>query len=222
VVGYLRDDLTPEQIEAERALHAPFAAAVRDLVDATVRTEVDAEEVRAVQAEVEALTARLRARQIEGAYGVRHSADGTSRPWGNAVVGLRNPIAPPLDVQRHPDATGEVWADFTLGAVYEGPSGLVHGGVTSLVLDQVLGESAGAAKRPGMTATLELTYRRPTPLGPLRAEAWVDRTDGFKTWCRGRLIGPEGTTVEAEGLFILPRWAREQQTPVGDSGQVSG
>ncbi len=46
--GYRTDDLTPEEVEAERALYGPFTEAVRDLVDAGIRTTVPAEEVRRV------------------------------------------------------------------------------------------------------------------------------------------------------------------------------
>jgi len=207
VAGYVRDDITPEELERQRAVYGPFTQAVRELVDATIRTEADDEEIRAVHAEVEALTARLRARQLEGAYGVRFGSTGRGRPWGNSVVGLRNAIAPPLVID-HED-TGRAWSDFHLGAAYEGPPGLVHGGVAALVLDQMLGEAAGAGGKPGMTGTLTLRYRRGTPLGDLRAEAWIERSEGIKTWARGHLMDAEGVTVEAEGLFILPRWARE-------------
>ena len=205
--GYVQDDITADELERQKALYGPFTQAVRELVDATIRTEVDDEEVRAVQAEVEVLTARLRARQLDGPYGVRFGASGRGRPWGNSVVGLRNAIAPPLVIDH--DETGRAWSDFHLGAAYEGPPGLVHGGVSALILDQLLGEAAGAGGKPGMTGTLTLRYRRGTPLGHLRAEAWIERSEGIKTWARGHLLDAEGITVEAEGLFILPRWARE-------------
>ncbi|GHJ59367.1 thioesterase [Nocardioides sp. OK12] len=221
MVGYTKDDVSTEERERQRALYGPFTDALRGLVDAGIRTEVDDDEVRAVQAEVEALTARLRARQIDGAYGVRMGEGGQGRAWGNAVVGLRNAVAPPLVVEQEGDS-GRVWSDFHLGAAYEGPPTLVHGGVAALILDQVLGQAAGAGRRPGMTGTLTLVYRQGTPLGPLRAEAWIERSEGIKTWARGHILGPEGVTVEAEGVFILPRWARralaeqdasDQQTP---------
>lgn len=205
--GYVRDDITAEELERQRALYGPFTQAVRELVDATIRTEVDDDEIRAVQAEVEALTARLRATQLDGPYGVRFGATGRGRPWGNTVVGLRNAVAPPLVIDH--DETGRAWSDFHLGAAYEGPPGLVHGGVSALLLDQMLGEAAGAGGKPGMTGTLTLRYRRGTPLGDLRAEAWIDRSEGIKTWAKGHLMDAESVTVEAEGLFILPRWARE-------------
>jgi acyl-coenzyme A thioesterase PaaI-like protein len=205
---YVAEDLSPEEIDAQAAVWGPLAEAVRGLVDATIRSEVDAEEAAAVRAEVEALTARLRARQVEGSYGVRIAPDGSrSRAWGNTVVGLRNPVAPPL--QMHHSSEGRAWADFTLGAAYEGPPGLVHGGVSALVLDQVLGEAAGAGGTPGMTGTLTIRYRRPTRLGPLHADAQVDRTDGWKTHVVGSISDAEGVTVEAEAVFVVPTWARE-------------
>ena len=213
VPGFTVDHASAAEIERQAALYGPLADAVRGLADATIRTEVDDDEIRAVQAEVEALTARLRERQLDGAFGARFGADGRGRNWGNAVVGLRNPVAPPLTIERDPSANGDVWSDFHLGAAYEGPPTLVHGGVSALILDQLLGESAGARGRPGMTGTLTLRYRRPTPLGALRAEAGIDRVEGIKTYATGRIIGPDGVTVEAEGVFILPRWARSEESP---------
>ena len=73
----------------------------------------------------------------------------------------------------------------------------------------MLGEAAGAGGKPGMTGTLTIVYRRGTPLGDLRAEAWIDRVEGIKTYAKGHLKDAEGVTVEAEGVFILPKWARE-------------
>ena len=201
------EDITPEQVEREQALYGPFTEVVRELVDATIRTQIDEAEVRAIHDELEGIVARMRSRQLDGPYAVNNRG----RHWGNTVVGLRNAVAPPLHIDR--ESTGRVWSSFHLGAAYEGPPGLVHGGVSALVLDQLLGEAAGAGGRPGMTATLTLTYRRATPLGDLRGEAWIERTEGIKTWARGHLTGPEGVTVEAEGLFILPRWAREAPEP---------
>lgn len=206
--GYLQDDLPPEEVERQRALYGPFTDTVRDLIDATIRTTVDDDEIRAVHTELEDLVARLRKDQIDGPYGVRFSR-GRGRPWGNPVVGLRNPVAPMVVIEHDPTANGNVWSDFHLGAAYEGPPGLVHGGVSALILDQVLGEAAGAGGKPGMTGTLTLRYRQGTPLGDLRVEGWIDRVDGIKTFAKAHIIGPQGVTVEADGIMILPKWARE-------------
>lgn len=188
-----------------RPLLAPLTDSIRQLVDATVRTEVDDDELRRAHREIAAIAARLQARQMPGSYGQRVAA-GSARFWGNPVVGVRNAIAPPLVIEY--DDSGRVSAEFHLGAAYEGPSGLVHGGVSALLLDQILGDAAAAGGKPGMTGTLTLRYRRGTPLGALRAEAWIERVEGFKTFVAGHLLDADGPTVQAEGVFIVPRWAR--------------
>ncbi|TQF68233.1 PaaI family thioesterase [Rhodococcus spelaei] len=184
-----------------KALYGPLAESVRELVDATIRTEVDDEVIREVHAEIEAATAKLRARQLDGSFGMRTTVTGETFSWGNASVGLRNAVAPPLVIES--DGAGRYWTQVTLGAAYEGPPGLVHGGVCALVLDHLLGVT-GSADARRLTGTLTLRYRRGTPLGPLHAEARVASVDGRKATVRGTLSDAEGVTVEAEGIFVAP------------------
>lgn len=201
------EELSEAEVEAERELYAPLTGAVRELVDATIRTLVDEDEIRTVTEEVRGIVARLRSREIPGPFGLRFTSDGAVRNHGNAVMGLRNAIAPPLEVQSSPELK-RAWADCHLGAAYEGPPGLVHGGVSALLLDQVFGHAAAIGGAPGMTGTLTVVYRRGTPLGHLHIEGTVDRIEGLKTYVVGHIADSEGVTVEAEGVFILPRWAR--------------
>ena len=190
-----------------RSIYEPLTESVRALIDATIRTEVGADAVAAAKAEIDAATARLRSEQVDGSYGIRFTADGDQMPWGNVVIGVRNPVAPPLDIVHGDD--GGVFTDFHLGAAYEGPPGHVHGGVAALVLDHVLGAAASSQEKPRLTGTISLRYLRLTRLGELRAEARITRTDGVKTYAVGHLADDEGITVEAEGVFIRPRWARD-------------
>ena len=69
---------------------------------------------------------------------------------------------------------------------------------------------SGTRGKPRMTAWVKVNYHRPTPLGPLRIEAEVDRVDGFKTHAVGRVLCDGEVTADAEGLFVLPRWLREE------------
>jgi len=207
---YTRSELTEEQARADDEVYGDLADATRDLADAQLRTTVEHDEARKVTAEIRALTERLRASAIDGALGTELGPGRQVRNHGNAVTGLRNPFASTRMKERELTEDRHVRRSFTLGALYEGPPGLVHGGVSAMVLDQLLGESAAVGGGPGMTARLTLHYRRPTPLGTVSSEGWVDRTDGRKTIARGVLRDPDGnTTVEAEGLFVLPRWAKD-------------
>ena len=203
--GWVREDVTTDDVARERAVYEPFTRSLRELVDLTIRTDVDLEVVQEAHAQLEAVNELLRSRVAEGAYGVRLGPHGV-RSWGNAIMGVRNALAPPITI--HTDGASRSWCDFTLGAAYEGPPTFVHGGVTALVLDHVFGSAAGADRRPRMTGTLTLRYLRATPLGRLHAEAHVKSVEGWKSHVVGWLGDDEGPTVEAEGVFILPRWAR--------------
>ena len=201
------EDWSAEDVARMRGIYGPLAESVRALVDATIRTEADAATVAEVTREIDAAVARLQERQIDGAFGVRVNGEGQGLSWGNAVIGLRNALAPP--VLTHRDDSGRVAADFHLGAAYEGPPGHVHGGVSALILDHVLGEAASPDQKPRFTGSITVRYLRATPLGPLHVEAIRTRTDGVKTYCTGHITDAAGITVEAEGVFITPRWLRD-------------
>jgi acyl-coenzyme A thioesterase PaaI-like protein len=201
------EDWSAEDVERLRGIYGPLADSVRALVDATIRTEVDAATVAEVTRDIDAAVSRLRERQIDGAFGVRVATDGQGISWGNAVIGVRNALAPP--VHTHRDESGRVSADFHLGAAYEGPPGHVHGGVSALILDHLLGEAASPDQKPRFTGSITVRYLRATPLGALHVEAVRTRTDGVKTYCTGTIADAEGITVEAEGVFITPRWLRD-------------
>ena len=200
-------DVTSDEVERLRTVYQPLADSVRELIDATIRTEVHAAEVAAIKAEIDAATARLRAQQIDGPFGVQYTTGGERMSWGNPVIGIRNPVAPPLVIER--DASGAAFTDFYLGAPYEGPPGHVHGGVSALVLDHLLGEAASDGDTPRFTGTITMRYLRTTKLGRLHAEAHIDRSEGVKTYVVGHIADEDGITVEAEGVFIKPRWARD-------------
>jgi Thioesterase superfamily len=190
------------------AIYGPLTDDVRQLIAAALRTDADHDSIDAARAAIRAATDILRSREQDETQAVRYSVGGRPVVWGNAVIGLRNAIAPPLTIQ-HDDDASRCWSEFTLNGAYEGPPGWVHGGVCALVLDHVLGEAASAGlTKPLFTGTLTLRFVRGTPLGRLRAEAAVERTEGVKSFVSGHLSDADGITVEAEGIFITPSWAR--------------
>ncbi|MCW2518146.1 MAG: Thioesterase [Mycobacterium sp.] len=216
------DLISAEEYERQCALHTPLTQAVRELIDAGIRTDVDEVTVLEAQAAIEAITEKLRGAQRTDTSTLRHAGTGRTLAWANPAVGLRNAIAPPMDIQH--DDSGRCWAEFDLGLAYEGPPGLVHGGICALVLDHILGEAASdGLTKPVFTGTITLRYLRGTPLGPLRAEAFIERTEGIKTYARGYLGDTSGWSVEADGVFIRPAWARDADGQErSDSGICTG
>lgn len=189
-------------------LYGPLAQAVRELIDATVRTVADEATIAAATAAVESVTASLAPLDTDGRHFLRHADTGRPLLFTNPAVGQRNPIAPPLAVHHDPD--GRVRSEFVLGLPYEGPPGTAHGGIVALILDQMLGEAATCGLvEPKFTGTITVRYLRGTPLGRLRVEAWIDRVEEHKTYARGVISDAEGPTAEADGVFIKPAWARK-------------
>ncbi|GAA3164516.1 PaaI family thioesterase [Planomonospora alba] len=200
------DLASTEDAESRLAALTVLSRQVRDLIDAVVLTDVPEGELTAVTAELAALTERLGAVRRDSPRSFEFGPDGLPRNLSNAVTGAANPHALPLVVQVTPERT--VRAELGFRPVHEGPPATVHGGVSAMILDQLLGQAVAAAGFPGMTGTLSLRYRRPVPYGePLVATAEHTRSQGRKSWAEGRIALPDGTVlVEAEGLFIAPSW----------------
>lgn len=200
-------EMSDAELAQEAELYGGLANAVRRLAQASLRTQTSEDLIRETTARINSAAEALEADMIEGSFGVSLTPSGKGRTYGNAVVGMRNPIAPPLEVTHDP--SGRASATFHLNALYEGPPGLVHGGVTALILDQIFGEAAAAGGSPGMTGTLTLRYLKGTALGDCQAEGWIDRVEGVKTFVKGAMRNAKGEdTVTGEGIFILPKWAR--------------
>ena len=214
------DLIDTEDYERIRELHEPLAHAVRRLIDASIHTGADAEDIRRAREAIDDVSRMLEATPSGRPMTVRRAETGAPVAWANPAVGRHNPIAPVITTHHEGDRLA---SEFTLGPVYEGPPGLVHGGICALLLDQLLGEVAtDQMSLPKFTGTISLRYLRGTPLGPLRAEAWVERTEGHKTYARGFLADAQGPTVEAEGVFIMPAWARDGGGERSDSGVAAG
>jgi len=181
-----------------------LAAQTREFMDAVAMTGVAEEELAAVAERLRALTDRLDAAGRTAPHPFEIAADGTVRTLGNAVIGAANPFALPLVVERLDG--GKVRAEVTFRPLHEGPPGAVHGGISAMVLDHLLGQATAAAGFAGMTVTLTMNYRAQVPYGtPVVASAEHTRTEGRKNWAEGRITLPDGTLlVGATGLFVTP------------------
>ena len=202
------DVISAEEYVRQRASYEPLTDAVRRLIDAAIHTAVDDVTAQEALGHLTAATELLEREQRGATSTLRHADTGRPLAWANPAVGLRNAIAPPMIIEH--EADGSCWSEFTLGRAYEGPPGWVHGGICALVLDHILGEVASdGLTQPKFTGTISLRYVRGTHLGRVRAEAFVEGSEGVKTFARGYLRDVEGVTVEAEGVFIKPAWARD-------------
>lgn len=118
------------------------------------------------------------------------------------ACGLENPIG--LKMAFYEDDEGRVVANFTPGEEHQGYPGVVHGGIVTALLDEVLGRVAIAAGRWMMTGRLNIRFRRPIPVGETltivgEAMSWKKHV----LEARGEIRLADGQVgAEASGTFL--------------------
>jgi len=123
------------------------------------------------------------------------------------LIGRSNPLAPPIEVSA--DDQGGVTARVVFGSAYEGPPGCVHGGYVAAAFDEVLGYAETFSGSPGMTGTLNVVYRSPTPLHTeVVFRARIERVEGRKIYVHGTLHAGTRLCAESDAIFVSIRPGR--------------
>jgi acyl-coenzyme A thioesterase PaaI-like protein len=184
-----------------------LAEAVRRAIDVVMTVEdATGAQMETAAESIEAATALLAGPRAVTPEGLRRTS--RDRDHGDylprsPIVGESSPLAPPIAWEWVPP---RILGRVVFGAAYEGPPGYVHGGIIALAFDEMLGMANIASGHPGMTGTLKVRYRRPTPLyREVRFEAWVDRVEGRRIMTRGTLSCADDLCAECDGVFVQPR-----------------
>ena len=129
-------------------------------------------------------------------------------PDSSFVSGVENPhsmkMVPVIRDQK-------IYAKYIFEKRFEGGPGLVHGGILSTVLDEMMGYATVTHNLWCVTANLEVNYR-----SPCRGEeefelsAWVKEIDGKKVYTESIIFSGDEVHVESSGLFINLGQARAQ------------
>lgn len=194
----------------ERAAVRKAADALRAAIEGVVATTAPPEVLEEAAAKIQAVADAL-AEYPHGHNYVNAEASITGDVGdffdNSPVAGLGNPLAAPVHMRVEGD---EVIGEVTWGSAYEGPPGCCHGGYVAAAFDDVLGLAQDLAGQSGMTGTLTIRYRRPTPLHKThRFVARLDRVEGRKIFTTGELYDPDGNVLaEGEGLFIAIDFAK--------------
>ena len=118
----------------------------------------------------------------------------------NLVVGKANPVAPPMKLSSEDEWVVE---HVTLGRVYEGAPGFIHGGIVSLIFDQIFGSIMVREGVPGLTGELQIRYKKPTPVSvPLKLMARIKEIEGRQYRCEGKLLHGGEVLVTGRALMV--------------------
>lgn len=115
---------------------------------------------------------------------------------GNCFAcGPTNPIGMHVHFDRAEGAEG-VLARLELAPVYQGWRGIAHGGIVMALLDEAMAHAAGFAGHRGVTASVNVRFRKPVPLEhPIEVRGRV-------TWQRRNVLGVEASIFDAAGSLL--------------------
>jgi len=120
-------------------------------------------------------------------------------PWCLAC-GPENPGSLGLRLAIHGE---RVRGQVKLDRRHQGAPGFAHGGAVATALDDTLGTLLMVLGRPGVTAKLEVNYRRPAFLErAFEIEAWVEGVAGRKLHLAAELREEGEVVADARALFI--------------------
>jgi len=107
-----------------------------------------------------------------------------------------------LHLQIHVDEH-RAWTDLTLSDRFEGWPGIAHGGVVSTILDEVMAWSLVIADHLGVTARMDVAFKRPVPIGrPVHAEGWIVEQRRRRFEVASRIQDTETGEILAEATAV--------------------
>jgi acyl-coenzyme A thioesterase PaaI-like protein len=124
-----------------------------------------------------------------------------SRNTRSPMSGSMNPVAPPVTYQYSDNA---IRGEVTFHEGYQGPPACVHGGFVAALLDDGLGRTRHLTGRNCVTGSLNITYKRPTPINAgLVIEARIEEIFERKFRVTGEISYEGQVTASAEAMFVF-------------------
>lgn len=196
-----------EDVDVPPIWHAKreLASSVRALLDCLCVTDAAERDIRRAATEIRGMAEHFADEpRMTNPAGIAEMALSGMETFHDRspLVGRSNPIAPPLEFV--PDGEfGLVRGTGFFGNAYEGAPGCVHGGFLAAAFDELLGMATIFSGNPGMTGTLEIKYRSPTPIRKeLRFEGRFDRIEGRRIYTSGSVYSDDVLCAESTGIFV--------------------
>ena len=97
---------------------------------------------------------------------------------------------------------------------FQGWDGIAHGGIICTILDEVMAWSLAATDNWGLTARLNVDFKRPVRLGvPIRGEGWITTVRRRIVETAARIVDPESGDVlaTATATYVAADAARKAE-----------
>ncbi|KAF7556249.1 hypothetical protein G7046_g6347 [Stylonectria norvegica] len=130
---------------------------------------------------------------------------------GTTLAGAETIIQPYVFTD---DDAGSILAFYHLGRRLAGHAGIVHGGISAVLLDECMGRAC-FPQLPGkiaVTVKLELEYKSPISVDSVvLVRAFTKKVEGRKAYVEAVIQDANDgrDLVKAAALFVQPKWAAE-------------
>jgi len=119
------------------------------------------------------------------------------------ACGPKNPFGLKLSFREQDDT---YISEFTGQQQHQGYDGIMHGGIVSTLLDEIMARYLYTKGMNAVTARLEIRYNKPTPIGvPLLIKGRITKSKGRLYEMEGTIELPDGT-ITAQGtakVFVI-------------------
>lgn len=140
------------------------------------------------------------------------------------VCGTQNPAS--FGCEFYELEGGELATVFTAKKIHEGHDGIMHGGLSGAILDEVMGRcnflkgADDVPYNPYVTGEMTVRYCRPIPVGEtMRAYGRIERSEGRKNFSTGEILNKDGIVMaEASGVYIRTNLIDDRNIPEGEKG----
>ena len=118
--------------------------------------------------------------------------------------GPANPRGMKLIFESDEDAR-RIRGTFRLGSEYQGAVGMLHGGITAVLLDEAMGKVCRFRGVRAVTAELTVEYRRPILVDQeIIVEAYEADAKGRNLFFEGEIRGTDGSVLaRGRGRFVV-------------------
>ncbi|HNW83162.1 MAG TPA: PaaI family thioesterase [bacterium] len=98
----------------------------------------------------------------------------------------------------------KAWAVTKIDDKFCGWSGVVHGGIISTVLDEIMAYAAFTVYESGVTGEISVRFRKPVPTGrEILIEGFVESQKGRVVYATGKITLDGETMAESTGKMVM-------------------
>ena len=119
------------------------------------------------------------------------------------VCGKENKNGLQLDIHMD-EKSGTAWAETVIDERFCGWAGVVHGGIVSSLLDELMAYAAFTVYKSGVTGELTVKFKKPVPTQKkIRIEGKIDSNKGRIIFASAKILFEGTVMAESTGKMVM-------------------